>query len=368
MCQRPVDAFREFQHRLSRDGLTASFPEFAPAVNALIDRVEQSTTDSDWKRSTLVHLRSVGLKFEIEDNDTYPHSVPYKGTYPYLPTIHAIICGLQYIDSEERAKGGCSALYHTARYAHHLHHIYDSEFVYFPTTDEVTMHDLIVLRGVPIGILGVTTTTVFADAYWNSPLDFFYHDVNHVRRMATYTKKSMTDVELHRRSRFCKSLVVSSGAFRNDLSRMIQCIAFELLHEYAYEPCKESFITAFRHKPGDPSPFEYMADDTWSHTDVEHRRLTNGNLRSGLTDISRATRVIYFMDSGPNVLSSAFNKLTNGFYCHRLSDSDELPRVKTKEMFAEAVRMLCLRFSCQCPPNLDLLLSLPEPIEKYPQG
>ena len=45
------------------------------------------------------------------------------------------------------------------------------------------------MRCIPVGLNGVSAKTTFADAYFNTPLEFWVHDMNHNRRFASYNRR-----------------------------------------------------------------------------------------------------------------------------------------------------------------------------------
>lgn len=80
-------------------------------------------------------------------------------------------------------------LYHADRYYYHQYPLLfeNKRVVIFLTDAPLDFMDLIKVRSVPIGFVGVTFETIFADRHYQSPLDFFIHDINHVRRMQAYS-------------------------------------------------------------------------------------------------------------------------------------------------------------------------------------
>lgn len=391
----PLRSFEMLSKRLKTFGFTAPFPEFAPAVQYLekeldaceiLDFLKDNNYAQMQHKLVKMELLSLKYKFKVENKD-YPHRTNY-GPYPYIPTINAIRRALEFIDTFIRCTyKEVSPLYHADRYSYHYNHIYDSNFVYFPLIEELTSKDFILTRSIPIGFLGVSAKPVFADGYYNSPLDFFIHDVNHVRRLRSYNdlfqnKNQLQDKEMFEVfHRFVMDEMWPHIQIENNMTeeeknirQILELFYFELIHECALTCDIDSFKSALMFKSGDPSPFEHMIESTFKPDDIENIRLPNNNLISGYSNWKSREgmpTIRYFFDKGPNFLTSAYNKCINGFYDNHYARSRHLPIhcKRTPQLFFQAGKRLLNVHHLTDLVSDDRLMKLFKiegPIEKYP--
>lgn len=190
ICNNPLEYHKKFRERLFNQGGLASFPEFEGVVAFLTKSIYQNKEIDDLcsrngyvnllRQSITVNLISIQLN---DDENVFNHLV----AFPYQGTVIMIEQMLSFLDIVERGKYKArryADLYHTLRYRSHLIHMLNKmpENILFPTCYPLGATDLIKIRCVPILFLGVTNVPVYADHYINTPLDFFTHDVQHVRR------------------------------------------------------------------------------------------------------------------------------------------------------------------------------------------
>lgn len=391
----PAKVYARLKERLAKNGPLASMPEFEGIVQELIeslnhpfiqDLINYDMTSNSALRGALenqysqalIGLRHVAIEIELDEeeiNAGYPHRPPTKGRYPYQPTLEAISKAMDFFDNIERiAHNNNNPLYHADRYTHYEFSMKHKEgIIVIPSSRVLSLEDLICLRAYPtLAFTGISTKTVFADGYHNTPKDFWVHDVNHNRRMISFDDRYC---ELHHCSReeayerFAKTIkevILPSIKIDNDMSKeeinkrsIMKALYFEFLHELALSPDADTLKKAFRFKAGDPSPFEIMIKS--KPQNIETLRLKNNNLRSGIFGAgqnidSRNTRVKYFYDNvTPNFIGSLYNKLTNSFYDNKYFWATDLPPLKerTPELLADAALTVMDLFKID-PKELDL--------------
>ncbi|GEM_PF-2187277 len=298
IIQDPLKAYQDFHDRLQQAGEQASFPEFAPTVELLRARVLSSpavaaicTGDPSmekFRRLTLGHLDN------IIDNAETP--------FPYTNTVLAIERATEFFDVVCRAEMGEDApeLYHSGRYEYYLHYLLaQKEHIIFPTGSALSATDLIKVRGVPIGFVGVNTTVERVDGFKQTPYEFFHHDVNHSRRMFQFLSEA---AERHEQS--VPEFAADSNTFvHNELLPIFipteqdseaernhkiatRMLLFEILHEDALPANPNMMAEAILRPPMLRTPFERIEDDT----------------------------VVYFMEPGATTLAYVFRKLAHTFY------------------------------------------------------
>lgn len=345
----PVDAFRDFHDRLKSGGLNAPFPEFKPVVDFLLKEIDSeffkevidNHPDLQFEiKEVKTLLAHVNIDFIFDDQENYPYKQPFVGPFPYRPTIDAIESALRLLDKLNRLdpKNRAVPLYHFDRYAYHRHALVaDTNVVLYPTLRNLTFFDLIRTRSVPIGFIGVFSKTIRVDRHYQSPLDFWYHDLNHVRRMYAYTclrekeKGLVTDEEkldfYKAMDSFLTEKIVPNivklpkGSPREEIAirRMVRMIIFEIIHESALTAEKE-VILADLLRPSGLQPFEHMMDKVEKHDtkSIEKLRTPTGNIKSGVSLIKSNNNepviIRYFYDRAIALLGNVYNKINFGFY------------------------------------------------------
>jgi hypothetical protein len=367
-----MQAYRIFQSRLTDYGNLAPFPEFEPAVSHLLEALARYAADPALKENhdlqryihmSKIRLMSVMVGFSVDKG--HPQSAPFPQAYPYIPTIEAVRDALTTLDVLARKKyDNLPDLYHTDRYSHHYTHIYNSDFIWFPFASELTLDDFIELRGVPISFLGVSAEPVHADAYFNSPLEFFIHDVNHIRRLEGYNDQlierlGMEPEEVYQimsdqAAKFVPhiKIIPDMDLEEREVRQILSVLLFEYLHELAFTPDPETFKAAVLQEPGALSPFEVITDSATEVIDSDARRLDNFNIASGYSmsrfyksNHGQAPTIRFFYDRFPNFITSAYNKCTSDFFDTAEKRADFLPPMerRTEDLFVRAVvRMLKL--------------------------
>lgn len=372
ICQNPIEEYKKYKKRIEENGMLASFPEFKPVIdylNSYLCRKEildYIYSKNLVKQYELLHMKiqSITLVFDISED--YPHKPPYDNPYPYHPTILVIQSILEFIDIiVYDLYKDLKPLYHTDRYIYHSYSIYNSEFIYFPTIEELSMKDFIDVRIAPIGFIGVVTEPIFADGYYNSPLDFWFHDINHTRRLQSYNNIDLCSINIWKNNSM-KIKKCYEKIEDIDIRKLFICFVFEIVHEYAFTLSEHFFDVIMNHNIGDPSPFEHIVDDNFKN-DIEKYRMNNGNIKSGYS-FTKNNRIRYFFDKGPNVITSFKNKLINCFYDCRYSRNKDLPLIenRTDENIKKAVDIFIDLFNIKMRLDIDKLLILQDPLEKYP--
>ena len=388
----PYGAYVEFHSRLITFGANAPFPEFKPSVETILNAIEgerfSEVLDSHpdllmEKYEVVTNFTHLNLTFFFDDqSSTHPYRISFNEPFPYRPTLEAIENGLKLLDKLNRLEPGNRAVpfYHFDRYAYHKFGIFsDPDVVIFPISETLDFYDLLRVRSVPIGFIGVSPETIRLDRHWQSPLDFWYHDINHVRRMTDYLKKDFIeqgldtnekkyeyykrmDVFLSEKIIPCITDVKDISEQEFALKKMVQILVFEVVHESALM-IQPEVIAKELMRPAGPQPFEHMVGED-SVVDIEKFRTPTGNIASGASvveaDPLKTTSVRYFFDRSLGLLSTVYNKLNFGFYDDPDHPSDMAVPVKyrTVECLADAVLILLGICEISTKPDKDVLMQL----------
>jgi len=391
----PLGTYAEFHARLEKDGSNAPFPEFKPMVEFLANELENAhfqklLAENSALRFELTEARTflahVNLSFKVDDAERYPYEIPFDQPFPYRPTLDAIEAAIRLLDKLNRLEPGNRAvqLYHFDRYCYHRHAlIANPDIVLIPTTKELSLADFIRTRAVPIEFVGVVSRTTRVDGHQQSPLDFWYHDLNHARRLYAYIRRRLkqqgieTDVAKAAYYRtvdafitgtiFPKIIRVTPGASEEEraLHSLATMIIFEIVHETALTLEKDEILKDLFRGNG-PQPFEYMvAEEYRGEHDIETLRTPTGNLQSGASSMSRPgeeeIRIRYFLDaSSVGLLANVFHKLTHHYYDDEGAVNEELvpSKYRTPEYLVKAAKLICDAVGATDVPGDDELLRL----------
>ena len=177
----PLESYKIMRDKLDAQGPNASFQvEFEGVVAYLTKYLFQDKNCVEWlEKQPLVSDQLIAALVGIQLETRF--------MYPYRTTIYVIQRMLSIIDRYHREKPDqeLPPYYHNFRYQYYMTLLTDvrrNDIVMLPTCGNVSATGLIKIRCVPIHLLGVVNTPRYADQYWNSPLDFWAHDLNHARR------------------------------------------------------------------------------------------------------------------------------------------------------------------------------------------
>jgi hypothetical protein len=387
----PVGSYREFRNRILFDGQLAPFPEFAPVIDFLIKELSDSFIQSMILEHPALRLEytevrtllfHVNLTFSLDDKETYPYGAPFSAPYPYRPTIDAIEAAIRFFDKVNRLdpENRAVKLYHFDRYCYHRHALVTSEeVIILPTLEDLSIVDFIRTRSVPIEFVGVISKTMRVDGHAQSPLDFWYHDLNHARRLFAYIKnrlkeKGITSHEAALRyysevNEFMESVIVpkfiSLTGFSDEeigLRKLCTLIIFEIVHETALTLERDALIVDVLRGNG-PQPFEYHVHDESLAED--NLRTPTGNIQSGAQhghlDAQNATKVRYFLDAASiGLLANVYSKLNHYYYDNATSVNEDIVPTswRTPEKIVEAAKYILTVLNYDAIPSDEELYKL----------
>lgn len=303
--------------------------------NSIKKFINNKNIDSYYVNSINNTISSLQHTFDI-NVENYPHSPPYNDILPYIPSLYSIekiMVIMEPLFINEKYKH-----YHSNRYLYHLHHINKLNYLYVPTTEKISIETLNYLRPYPIGLIGINFDNEYADGYINSPLDYFYHDINHIRRFESanlqYTNKKKNlifDDKLYKSFRIESNQILNRiDKLDNYTKKILHIIHFEFTHEFAYTPTRNDLIKALHHNIKLQSPFEHMIDDNFVEENLEKYRLANYNIISGYNEMNNNynNKIRYYFDNGPNFIVSCYNKLNQRFYDKNIDPIEKIDFIK----------------------------------------
>ncbi len=396
----PVDAYEDLQARLGRHGELAAFPEFEPTVQKILKSLSSDEVRAYQAKDPAFAAYCDAAVAELEIA-RHPNAkatrVQGAATAPfaYRRTLQALEQAVMVLDTRDRLKypeginwhevelswyhGGkpkVLGLYHFNRYKYQLGGLLaDREVVLWPDADGVSFGTLIRLRVVPIGIIDAQDHTSRLDRHHNTPIDAWYHDANHVRRMWGYDKRKAQKrdavaipqkMAIYReQDAFIKDLFAkvdprnAVDANDRELRKGIRVLMFETIHETALTPDRESLLRDLLRAPATPQPFEVQIQAPISN--LEDIRTFDGNLKSGADQLSlelrRPTTVRYFYDRAPGFLANVDNKVRWGFFDSPFDPKNyvNLPEYRIPKKVGESATRLFELLEHPAPPMQELV-------------
>lgn len=388
----PIETYVDFHQRIKNNGQMASFPEFKPVIDFLITEIQGEYVANIVKNNPILlyelkevktFLFHVNLKFDVEDSITYPYAIPFSEPFPYRPTIDAIESTIRFLDKVNRVDPDSKAvkLYHFDRYCYHRHSLVaNQEIILFPTTQELSLVDFIKTRAVPVIFVGVIAKTMRVDGHYQSPLDFWYHDLNHARRLYAYIRNRLhelgytSDEEIVTYIKNVQAFIIdvvmpnfvdvntSMSEVELETRKMATMIIFEIIHETALTLESDSIISDIL-RPNGPQPFEVMTQEKIE--DIESLRTPTGNLKSGAsfaTGIENNPTVVnYFFDkTSIGLLANVFSKLNHHYYDESNSINENIVSVpyRTPEFIVQVTKYILTVLRYDSIPSDEELLEL----------
>ncbi|MFN8609781.1 MAG: hypothetical protein U0931_19735 [Vulcanimicrobiota bacterium] len=338
IIQNPMEFYQDFKARLTSQGNTAKFPEFADLMRHLeLHLLKESVGQETSSNKHLAVLRKTALE-ELKATQ--------EAGFPYRQTLDAVENTLGFLDVFERGRPNSEArpvLYHGHRYQYYTHFLKDTapDHVTFPTFYGLGATDLLKTRGVPIGFVGVPAEISWVDGYTQTPLEFWFHDVNHVRRMWQFASEHAEkmgisiDEAAARSDRYIKEKVIplikidkgDSEEVKNE-KRMMKLIFFEILHEDALPADPEVIKGSLMRAPNTITPFERLVNDE--------------------------TKVEYIMEPGATTLAYVYRKAAGNFY--------DMPGMRMENIVGSKFRTQ--EFISHCAKKLAAGLGLDVPHDK----
>lgn len=342
--------YEEMRQRLVKSGPQAKFFEFRSLVEYLelkiysddlvVTHSKTNQTVSNFRVIALEHLRRVK-----------------EAGLPYSETLDAVQRAIEFFDIVHRVNDPSRSpkLYHSGRYEYYTHFL-EAEapsHIMMPTLASLGATDILKVRGVPVGFIGVNTDITWVDGYYQTPYEFYVHDINHTRRMWQFFKEyakanGMTPEQFAKKSdEFVKirllpliSINKTDDDKMKNRKRLRKVLLFEILHEDALPAAPDVIEKAVLRPPSLLTPFE---------------------------EIIGEKRIRYVMEPGATTLAYVYRKLAHDFYdmpAERINNIVS-PEFRTRENIIEAAEAV---FSAlDLPLRRDLFDRFINTDEGFPQ-
>ncbi len=384
IIENPYEEWEKLENRLKIYGPDASFPEFEGVVIVLLRDLlilnnkmsnevpidNELSILSVLKEQQIIKLTSLLFKSRS--------FLPYKQT---IITISDTLFFFDNIQRNSKTNKNTSPFFHTRRNYYYQNMLLNlhNECVLFPSIYGIGSTDLIKIRCVPIFFVGVSTSQLFVDEYINTSVEFYFHDIQHARRMyyynvhyydtvykyknhsvsrSVYDNKSIKDM-YKEASEFTKDIInpllFIENQYHEKLSEMENAIVkfnkmiiFEIIHEAAFFIVSEIIVSKLLEDHNN-TPVESIEQDQ-----------TYPNIRN----------IIY---EDPPILSNLMYKLQSSFYDTEENRHDYIVPVKyrlNKYALISAHNIISVLSpdKVNFDKNLEMLIRLKDKCPEPPKG
>ena len=271
LIRNPLEFYQKFKYRIESQGANAAMPEFCDVILFLELSIKKialfGCANLTMCHKTLTELRDLTAR-----------------NYPYRDTLDIIEYCLGFLDAFIRGTAEINTLptlFHSHQYQYYSSYLKEElpKHLIIPTFYNLGATDLLKVRGVPIGFLGVNVECVWVDGFLQTPLEFWYHDINHTRRMWQFFKEEAIRQRLsidefaQKSHRYVTEHLVplitplpSDTYDRVNQKRMIKIIFFEILHEDAFAADPHIIRAALIAPPGSLSAVESIKGNKVAYT------------------------------------------------------------------------------------------------------
>ncbi len=177
----PLDVYRGLRARLeaNNDNLDTPILELLPVVEYVRSQMKLSAIEDKCRDNAALASMRDQLLHKLH------HVTIQNGPMcPYAPTLRILFEAVGFFDVACRIEKDLSIHFQKKywyRYEELMNRLPD--VIIIPTFDNISATDLMKIRGTPIYFIGVSTEPVYVDEFWQSPLEFLIHDLNHAWKM-----------------------------------------------------------------------------------------------------------------------------------------------------------------------------------------
>lgn len=337
----PLEMYREIRARFKAndDRLDTSIPELLPVVEYF--RSQMTTAAMDEKCRGNVALSSMRDQLLHK----FHHVTIQNGPMcPYEPTLRILFEAVGFFDVVCRTEKQLSTHFQK-KYWYRYEELMSRmpEAIIIPTFDNISATDLMKIRGTPMYFIGVSTEPVYVDEFWQSPLEFLIHDLNHAWKMLDMDDRFLQkhpelsrDELMERSNQFIREYLPSIAISKADaeqqkeMKKLKKILLFEVSHEDA-RPLLPNIVNE-----------TLLEDEGYEFPDNVIR------YDEGETQAYLEKRTI----PGITALSYVRHKLQHGFFDQTDSQNIQIvsPKYRTVEWIVKAAEELLTEMQAAIPP------------------
>ena len=241
---KPLETYRAIRARFSANNDSPDTPilELLPVVEYVRSQVTTPAVEAKCRdNAPLASMRDQLL------HKLHHVTIQNGPMCPYAPTLRILFEAVGFFDVVCRTERNLSTHFQKKywyRYEGLMQRIPDVFVI--PTFDNISATDLMKVRGVPLYFIGVSTEPVYVDEFWQSPLEFLIHDLNHAWKMMDMDDRFLekqADLSrpelMERSSQFIRDYLPGIAIRKTDteqqkeMKKLKKILLFEVSHEDA---------------------------------------------------------------------------------------------------------------------------------------
>lgn len=238
----PLDVYRDIRARFSQndDRVDTSIIELLPVVEYVRGQVSSPTVEETCRGNAALSIMRDQVLHKLH------HVTIENGPMcPYGPTLRVLFEAVGFFDVVWRTRKNLSTHFQKKywyRYESLMSRI--PEAIIIPTFDNISATDFLRVRGTPIYFVGLSAEPVYVDEFWQSPLEFLIHDLNHAWKMLDMDDRFL-EAHPHRSreeimeasNRFIRdylgtiAIQKSDTELQKEIKKLKKILLFEVSHE-----------------------------------------------------------------------------------------------------------------------------------------
>jgi hypothetical protein len=238
----PLEAYRDIRARFSQNNDRADTPviELLPVVDYIRSQMISPAVDETCRGNPALEIMRDQVLHKLH------HVTIENGPMcPYAPTLRVLFEAIGFFDVVWRTRKNLSTHFqknYWYRYESLMSRI--PEAIIIPTFDNISATDFLKARGTAIYFIGLSTEPVYVDEFWQSPLEFLIHDLNHAWKMLDMDDKFLQahpdmnrDSIMESSNRFIRDYLPSIAIQKSDtelqkeIKKLKKILLFEVGHE-----------------------------------------------------------------------------------------------------------------------------------------
>jgi hypothetical protein len=340
----PLEVYRGIRARFksNNDSLDTAMPELLPVIEYMRSQMMTPAVDEKCRNSiALASMRDQMLH-------KFHHVTIQNGPMcPYAPTVRILFEAVGFFDVVCRTEKQLSTHFQKKywyRYEELMRRL--PEVIIIPTFDNISATDLMKIRGAPLYFVGVSTEPVYVDEFWQSPLEFLIHDLNHAWKMMDMDDRFLQkhpgmsrDGLMETSCKFIREYLPSIAVRKTDaeqekeLKKLKKILLFEVSHEDARPLLPAVVSETLLEEEGYEFPdIVVRYDESESQAYLERRTIP-----------------------GITALSYVRHKLQHGFFDQTDSQNIQIvaPKYRTVEWIVKATVELLTEMNAAIPPKIQ---------------
>lgn len=340
----PVDLYRELRQRFEQNHNSLNTPvlELLPVVEYFRSQMMLPAMEEKCRNdAALAFMRDQML------HKLHHVTIQNGAMCPYEPTLRILFEAVGFFDVACRTEKNLSTHFQKKywyRYEELMRRLPD--VIIIPSFDNISATDLMKIRGTPVYFIGVSTEPVYVDEFWQSPLEFLIHDLNHAWKMMDMDDRFFK----HRPEVSRDELISKSNAFireyfptiaiqktdteeQKEMKKLKKILLFEVGHEDA-RPLLPAIVSE-----------ALLEDEGYEFPDIVVRYDEDGK------QAYLEQRTI----PGITALSYVRHKLQHGFFDQTDSQNIQIvsPKYRSVEWIVKATEELLTEMQATIPPAVQ---------------